>query len=244
MLNCYKSKKMRKHNEANAYNPHIKQHNIQLRKHQLVCGPTGAGKTNYIMNLISQLKDTFAHIFVYTKNTSEPLYECLKENLKDTCTLELITKVPNLNDQKIWGEALLIFDDWIAEGKSIHTTLTEYAIMARKKKMTCIFLAQSFYAVPKVIRLNVSYLVLLAMADKRNLNMIMATMAVHIDPMIIKKVIANATKHTLNVCLIDLYNRDLNKIMRRNFNDYYILVDKENEELDTIQLYGGSGIVN
>ncbi len=244
MLNCYKSKKMKKHNEEPGHNPHFAKHGIKSRKHQIICAGTGMGKTNYVMNLISQMHDTFSHVFVYTKNTSEPLYQCLKENLKESCTLELITKVPSLNEQKLHGEALVVFDDWIAEGKGVHTTLTEYAIMARKKKMTCVFLAQSFYVVPKTIRVNMSYIVLLNMSDKRNLNMITTTVSAPIEPSVIKKVIANATRHELNVCIIDICNRDLNKLFRRNFTDYYTIVDSEGEELDTIHLYGKSGIVN
>ncbi len=82
------------------------------------------------------------------------------------------------------------------------------------------------------------------MSDKRNLNMITTTVSAPIEPSVIKKVISNATRHELNVCIIDICNRDLNKLFRRNFTDYYTSVDSEGEELDTIHLYGKSGIVN
>ena len=83
------------------------------------------------------------------------------------------------------------------------------------------------------------------MTDKRNLGLIISTLAIHIDPLTIKHIISNATKNKLNVCIIDVHGTDLNYKFRRNFSEYYDIVNNENnEELSHIQLYKGNGMIN
>ena len=57
---------------------------MKINKHFLVCGGTGTGKSNSLVNYIVETskpkKGTFKHIFICYK-TDEPLYEFLKEEL-------------------------------------------------------------------------------------------------------------------------------------------------------------------
>ncbi len=243
MINIYKTKAIKKHLCNDAYNPHFKNHHIEVNKHMLVVGATGTGKSNFVLNLINKMTDTFQHIFIYTKNPSEPLYEFLKEQLKNHCTLETITTVPSLNVIKKYSQTMIIFDDFITEKKDVLNKLEEYVIMSRKQNFTCVFLTQSFYPTPKIIRQNCSYLVLLSMTDKRNLGLIISTLAIHIQPLTIKDIIANATKNKFNVCIIDVHGSDLNRKFRRNFSEYYDIVDENNEELPHVQLFTGNGMI-
>ena len=245
MINIYKTKAIKKHLYNDTYNPHFNNHHMEVNKHILVVGATGTGKSNFVLNLINKMNNTFQHIFIYTKNTSEPLYEFLKDQLKNQCTLETIINVPSLNDIKKYSQSMIIFDDFIIEKKEILNKLEEYVIMSRKQNFTCVFLTQSFYPTSKIIRQNCSYLVLLSMTDKRNLGLIISTLAIHIEPLTIKHIISNATKNKLNVCIIDVHGTDLNYKFRRNFSEYYEIVNNENnEELSHIQLYKGNGMLN
>ena len=54
-------------------------------------------------------------------------------------------------------ETLIIFDDMIADmltNKKLNPIVTELFIRGRKQKISLIFVTQSYFAVPKNIRLN------------------------------------------------------------------------------------------
>ena len=247
MLNIYKTRAMEKMNkEDKEYNPNFKLHELYLFKHFLFCGGTGMGKSNAVINLILTLQGCFNHIHIYTADPNEKLYRMLKDKLKDQITVEEISKLPPLSEQKNkHGQQLLIIDDFITQNKRIMGIIEEYAIRSRKRLFTCCFLTQSFYTCPKKIREQIRYLVLLKLCDKRNFNLIVSTLDTDIDVEIIKRCIKNATKEDLNVCLIDLHNKDPNKMLRRNFElDYYILEDQFGNPIHNPDLFEGSGIIN
>ena len=52
--------------------------------------------------------------------------------------------------------------------------VNDYFCYGRNKLIQTLFLTQSYYAVPKFIRLNVSYTILCSIRSKRDLNMILA----------------------------------------------------------------------
>ena len=139
---------------------------------------------------------------------------------------------------------LVIFDDFITEGKKILEILKQYAIIGRKKHCTCCYLTQAYYAVDNKLRQQCSYLVLLNSTNQQNLNLIATTLSSPVSRDTIKKIIGNATKESLNVCLIDICNPDFNKVFRRNFYDYYEIIDENGDELTRIKMYIGSGILN
>ena len=93
---------------------------------------------------------------------NEPIYQMLKENLKDDLTLDRIENVPGIDEQKSYGQCLVIFDDFLAEGKHVLQKLVEYATISRKYNYSCVFLTQNFYSVPKVLREQITYLSLLS----------------------------------------------------------------------------------
>lgn len=175
MINIYETKAMQNFNSEKDINPHYSKHNIGVKKHMLVCGLTGSGKSNFIVNLLSQMNDTFKHVYIYTKMPQEPIYQMLKDKLGDDLTLERIENVPPPDELKSVGQCLCIFDDFIAESKNTFNRLVEYAIVTRKKFFSCVFLTQNFYSVPKVLREQMTYLALLSMTDKRNLSLIVST---------------------------------------------------------------------
>lgn len=244
MINCYKSKVMKKYLDDDVYNPHYARHGILLNKHQLVCGATGTGKTNYICNLLSQMDNTFGQICIFTKDVKEPIYQCIKDQLKDKCILETLSKIPYLLDVKGGCEKLFVFDDFLSEGNNTMLKLIDYATLGRKHNITCCFLAQSFYAVPKPVRQNCTYIVLLSMCDKRNLDLIVSTLGIHVDAKLTKQAINNACKFKMNICIIDLLNTDLNRKIRRNFGDYYTLLNDDGSEVDKVELYKTDGLLN
>ena len=242
MLNPYKTSAMKEFNKKQANNPNFENNQIHPNKHICVVGPTGSGKTSFLVNYIQQMFNVFGHVYIYTKMPDEPIYEMLKARLKDQITIENIRKVKSaqeLNTERPVDEKLVVFDDFITESKKlIYPILEQYAIVSRKLKCTCLYLSQSYHAIPKVIRLQSRYLVLLSLANKKDLSLIVSNINVDLEANIIKQIITNATEEDLNVCIVDLETKAQDKIFRRNFKDWYIISN------NTIELFTGTGIIN
>ena len=65
MINVYKTKQMKKHLGDKDVNPNYSKHNIKVKKHMLSVGMTGSGKSIFIVNMLSQMDDTFKHIYIF-----------------------------------------------------------------------------------------------------------------------------------------------------------------------------------
>ena len=221
MINIYKSKIMEKYLENNEHNPRFKYHNLSINCHFLLAGGTGTGKTNAIVSLLNQYYDTFQHIYIFTKQPDEPIYQMLSNELKGNITLLPIDKMIKYDDIPSVGQKMVIFDDFITENKAILSNITQYSIMARKKSCTCFYLVQSFFACPITIRKNIAYIILLKMTDKKNLSMITSVLPISISINTVKTIIQNATKFKMNICIIDLKTSDETEVFRRNITDYY-----------------------
>ena len=239
MLNIYKTKAMKEYNTDTFYNPNLSDHHIQ-NKHILVCGATGTGKSNFITNLIFQMANTFRKVIIVCKMTDEKIYKMLSDKLGKALDIMSLQELPSLKNLEKGFQQLIIFDDFLCDNQQ---KLKDYIMYARKYNIMCAFLAQSYFATDKFIRQNISYLVLLSMADSRNLNLITTTLGLPIENKQVAQIIRNATKEKLNVCIIDIANGDLNKKFRRNFNDFYDLEDEQGE-LIPIAMYKHSGLLN
>lgn len=245
MLNIYKTIQMKPFLDEPEFNPNYKLHNMEL-KHILINAPTGAGKSNWLINYILVTSNTFEHIYIFSKAPScDPLYMMLKDKLGENLTLETVDKVPQLSQIKKYDQSLIVFDDFITSSKHIKETLDNYAIMSRKYHFQCIYLTQAYFKVSPELRQNCKYLVLLSLTNKRNKDLIISQLSIDIKKTTINKIISNATEIKLNSCIIDLLSIDNpNKIFRRNFTEFYNIIDENNKELDTIQLYNKTGIIN
>lgn len=246
MLNIYKTKKMREHLVPNEYNPQYNKHFLNINCHYCISGMTGCGKSNFIINYILNMHDTFSHIYIYTKKPDEPLYQMLKKELKKDCTLDSIDNLPTLQEikQDKQEQKLIIFDDFITCDKQTLQKIETYAIMARKELFTCFYLTQKFVSCPIKIRDQIRYLIMMKMADKTSMNNIISRVDSDISKDNIYKIVRNATKFKLNTCTIDLQAITPNMQFRRNFSDFYKVVDDEGNPLTNIELYQTDGIIN
>ena len=48
----------------------------------------------------------------------------------------------------------------------------------------------------------------------------------------------------MNVCIIDIANGDMNKKIRRNWDEYYEIEDEEGEAINDVKLYNKTGLLN
>ena len=135
-------------------NPNYNLHNFDTPFRALVVAPSGSGKSNFIINLITLFckgKGTFDSIYIFCKCKEEALYKYLSVKSKGLIEVhEDLSNLPALNDLNVCKQTLLIFDDMVTD-LTKHPIISEYFIRGRKKSASILFLSQSFYATPKII---------------------------------------------------------------------------------------------
>jgi hypothetical protein len=83
------------------------------------------------------------------------------------------------------------------------------------------FLSQSYYGTPKIIRQNINYLVVLKLGGTRDINSILRECSVDLTKVQLLKMYQDATREKFNVFIINL-DKSGNERYRRNFTFYYV----------------------
>jgi len=157
MVDFYKS--MPKKFLLQSHNPIFKDHKLDLPFRMLIIGGSGAGKTQTLMNLIRIMNGTFNNIHIITKNKDEPLYNYLESKVDTGLFItEGIDSAPNLDDFDKKEQSLIVMDDLVLEKNQ--KQLEQYFIRARKLNCSLVYLSQSYFDVPKMIRMNLNYLII------------------------------------------------------------------------------------
>jgi len=208
------------------HNPHFDTHHIKLPYRLIIAGNSGSGKTQTLLNLLYNMPDTYEKIFIVTKCKSEPLYEYLEDRLgKDGLSVkEGIIELPDLDSLDKEQNNLIVLDDLVNEPLKQQRPICDYFIRARKKNCSIIYISQSFYAVPKLIRDNISYLIIKQVSSMKNLTMICRECSLGIDKKQLKKIYDDATQSKQDFLLIDLEG-DKDERFRKNFSEIYEVED-------------------
>jgi len=171
IINFYEQKKVKKF-MPKSHNPEYQNHLIKVPFRGIIIGSSGSGKTNMLMNLISIMKGTFNHIYIYTR-AEEPLYNYLQSQIKDdmlTISYDL-DDCRNFNEENYYGQSLVIFDDQVNEKNQ--RCISELYIRGRKKNISLLYLTQSYYKVPKTVRLQCQYIFVIKVSGVRDLKMML-----------------------------------------------------------------------
>jgi hypothetical protein len=201
-------------------NPNFKSHGMNVPFRSLIIGASGSGKTNIVLNLISQMKNTFNMIYIYTRNKAEPLYEFLEQKI-DPDILEInegLDELKNKSDNDYFGQTLIIFDDLCLEKDQ--TCIDELFIRCRKVKggISLCYLSQSYFKIPITARQQSQYIFLKKIPNVRNIKMLLSEYELNAT----KEQILEMYKYCvdgdfLNFLLIDLENPESN--YRKGFNE-------------------------
>jgi type IV secretory pathway VirB4 component len=207
------------------HNPNYKIHGIKLPFRMLIIGGSGAGKTQTFMNLLHNFGQTFQNIFIITKNKDEPLYNYLESKAGDSGLqiLEGIDNAPELDTLNKEEQTLIVMDDLVLERNQ--STLSNYFIRARKLNCSLIYITQSYYAVPKMIRQNLTYLIIKKLNTLSDLFRIMREYSLGVDKEQLKEIYESATDTKQNFLLVDL-EEDPNNRFRKNFNEIFDISKK------------------
>ena len=178
-LDDYVNENKTEHNKNCPYTP---DHPYRI----LTIGSSGSGKTNVLLNLIENQLD-IDKIYLYVKDPYEAKYQYLinkRENVginhfKDPkAFIEYSNDMRNVyknidddnpdKDNKI----LIVFDDMIADmihNKKLNSIVTELFIRGRKLNISLVFITQSYFKVPKDVRLNTTHFLISKIPNKREL---------------------------------------------------------------------------
>ena len=154
----------KKHNEKWRYIP---DHPYRI----LIIGGSGSRKTNTLFNLINERND-IDKIYLYARDLNEPKYKILIKKCKDAgikhlndpnafieCSNTMDDVYENINDYNPSRKRkiLIVFDDMIADimtNKKFQAIIKELFIRCRKLNISLAFITQSYFSVPKDVRLN------------------------------------------------------------------------------------------
>ena len=171
--------------ENNLKGPYIPDHPYRI----LIIGGSRSGKRNVLLNLINHQPD-IDEIYLYAKDPSEAKYQFLTNKRKRT-------GLKHLNDPKAFIEysndmhdvyknidecntdkerkILIVFDDIIADminDKKLNSLVTELFIRGRKWNISLAFIMQSYFKIPKDVRLNYTHFFIVKIPNKRELQQI------------------------------------------------------------------------
>ena len=118
-------------------------------------------------------------IYLYAKDLSEPKYQFLIKKCKDagiknlnvsSAFIEYSNTIDdvysNINDYnpKTKRKKLIVFDDMIADimtNKRFQAIIKELFIRCRKLNISLVFITQSYFGVPKEVRLNSTHFLIM-----------------------------------------------------------------------------------
>jgi hypothetical protein len=190
----------------NADNPNFHLHKLKLPFRMCIVAPSGSGKTNFLINLLKLFcsgdKGTFKTIQIITKNKDEPLYRWVSSVCEQIIITEGLSTTPALDKFDKEKNHLVVFDDLVLS-KDL-SMVENYYIRARKLNCSVIFISQSYFRIPKIIRNNCSYMVLLKLSGNREINMILSEFGLGVSKEQLTDIYKYATSEKFSPLLIDL----------------------------------------
>lgn len=225
LINFYNlvDKKYKKKYHNPQYN---KTHIFNIPFRMIIAGSSGSQKTLTLLNIIHRMSDTFEKVIICIKTINEPLYLHLINQL-DADFVEVyesdpktgIVNIPKVDNYKNTNKQILIvFDDLMLEDKKVQQKIAEYYIRGRKIAggISCVYISQSYYRIPKTIRINCNYLILKTLSSTRDLNMVLTDTSLSLTKRDLNTIYKDAIKDN-GFLLIDL---DYNKFYK-NFKQLY-----------------------
>ena len=197
--------------EQNEKWPFIPNHPYRI----IITGGSGSGKTNAFINLINEQID-IGKIYLRARDLSKPKYEYLIKKRKDAgikhvnnpnAFIEYSNTMNdvyhNINNYNLIRKrkTIIVLDDMIADimtNKRFQAIIRELFIRCRKLNISFAFVTQSYFSVPKDVRLNSAHYLIMKINNKRELQNIAINHSADIDYGDFIKIYRECTKEPYN----------------------------------------------
>ena len=205
--------------------PLMPQHPFRL----IDAGPSGSGKTTILFNALLKGQLNFQKLYIYAKDLEEEKYTMLIKhysNIAEEMGVDINTMlvvgsegedIVDVNSLDPGLMHLFLFDDFICDRRSMDGKITEHWIRGRKKNASYCFLAQSYYDIPKKIRLNSDYFMLFRFPETKSNQMIISEQKGNLEYDKMKEVFNIATDGDHDWIFIDKKTKDPELKFRKGF---------------------------
>ena len=159
--------------------PYIPDHPYRI----FIIRGSGSGKTRILLNLINNQPD-IDKIYLHAKDSYEDKYQFLikkresiglnhfndpKTFIKYSNDMQNVYKNINHYNTHKENKIVIVFDDTIADminNKKLNSIVTELSIRSRKINISLVFITQSYFKVPKDVRLNTTHFFIMKIPNK------------------------------------------------------------------------------
>ena len=167
----------------------------------LIIGGSESGKTNALVNLIKEQNkgDVIDKIYLYARDLNKPKSQFLIEKREDAGIRHL--NIPNafiessntmddvyvnINDYNPsrTRKKIIVFDDMIVDimtNRTFQAIIKELFIRCWKSNIPPVFITQSYFSVPKDVRLNSTHYLIMKINNRRELQNIASNHSEDID---------------------------------------------------------------
>jgi len=212
--------------KPNYINPHYDQgHSHQLNWPWRGCclGSSGSGKTTLVLELIKRMPDTIDKIILCIPVADEPLYNYLRTKIKkEQIDVFEDGKIPNLEDYNDVenGQLLIIFDDLVNSPKA-QPKIIEWFIRGRKIAggVSCLYVSQTWFGIPKPVRLNLSWIMIKKLKSLKDLRFIMKDQSLNLELDELMLLYETATRNRGDFLMIDCEADEMHRF-RHNFKSF------------------------
>lgn len=208
-----------------------------------IIGGTGTGKTNILLNLLLKYI-IFDKVYLYAKDLTEPKYifmieffeklrirleKKMKKKHKDKEVqveplLEIGNKIDdiiNVDDLDKEKVNIIIFDDFVTEKDQ--DKIIDLFIRGRKKNCSIFYLSQSYFSIPKNVRLQMNYFIIFNIPSRKELIELSKDHATDVEHKEFIKIYQECTREPYSFLFIDnkspaciKYRSGFDKIYIRN----------------------------
>lgn len=177
----------------------------------LIVAQSGGGKTTVAVDIIYRLQNTYNKIVLCIKHADEPLYNFLRSKIKpdyvDIYEDGIVPSVKHYAEHD--GQMLIIFDDLVNEGRKTQDAIKEWYIRGRKgcknnQGASMMYLTQSYYGVPKMIRIQCNYIILKKLNSSKDLVMIMKDFSLGLEKEELLEIYKFCTDDFTNFLMVDI----------------------------------------
>ena len=185
------------------------------------------------------LMNCFTKIVIIAKQIQEPLYKWFIDKIREVeerlkkrkINKQIIffsddlADLPEINSFDDDDTSIIIVDDMVLEKKGMKN-VEEYFIRARKKYISLMFIAQSYFDIKSIIRKNCDYIILKKIASVRDLTRICSEYGMAGEKDKVIQLYKQSQKDENNFFMIDAKSTNPNLKYRINFEG----VKMEDEE--------------